>query len=459
MFYSIKSKIFLSHLSLIVLLLGSLSYKHYTSALENYINSTITFYTNYSSSIVTTSSLAISGANYGNIQLPSFIEEVSKNKNLLYLHISGLSDYTSKNFDAVYNKKYKTIYRNEYPENYEQQLNKELKNFTSKLNDASSDKVKVNFLIERIKDKLKQYKQSINYAKELNQKYVKIMTHESPYIDYDKNLLYLSLRTDNKNGGKVSMVFDMSEIADIKSKILKDLLIEVFVALLLSVIVLNVLSNKIIGPLNKLSTYMSNDFQSLDSSKTPGLELKDEIGTLSHTFKKLLETIQVKHQKTEKKAYFDSLTGMYNRYKFNEIFNEELKRAQRYSHIFSIAIIDIDKFKNFNDTYGHLIGDEVLVMIAQHVNSNVRSTDVFARWGGEEFVVLFKETSVDVAKMVAENLKDEIQKLHHDIAGGITASFGVTQYIEGDTLGSIFKRCDEALFIAKENGRNQIEVL
>lgn len=110
-------------------------------------------------------------------------------------------------------------------------------------------------------------------------------------------------------------------------------------------------------------------------------------------------------------------------------------------------------------TYGHLIGDEVLVMIAKSVNSNLRTTDTFARWGGEEFVILFKETSAEVAKMVAENLKDEIEKLHHATAKGITASFGVTQYIEGDTLESIFKRCDDALYRAKENGRNRVKVL
>jgi len=459
MFYSIKSKIFLSHLFLIVLLLGGLSYRHYVDVLENYINSTITFYTNYSTSIVTTSSLAISGANYGNIQLPSFIEEVSKNKNLLYLNISGFSDYTSKKFNAVYDKKYKTIYRNKYPENYEQQLNQELKNFLSKLNDASSDKVKINFLIERIKDKLKQYKQNTHYTKKLNHKYVQLMTHEPPYMDYNKDLLYISLKTDNKNGGKVSMVFDISKISDIKSKILKDILIETFVALLISVIVLNILSNKIVDPLNKLSAYMSNDFQHLNSNKIPGLELKDEIGTLSHTFKKLLEAIQMEHKKTEKKAHFDSLTEIYNRYKFNEILVEEFKRSQRYSNNFSIAIIDIDKFKNVNDTYGHLIGDEILIMIAQAVNNKARSTDVLARWGGEEFVILFKETPIDVAKILAERLKDEIQKLHHDIAGGITASFGATQYKEDDTLKSVFKRCDDALYKAKENGRNRVEVL
>ena len=459
MFISIKSKIFISHLLLVVFLLASLSYKHYGNALDNYVSNIITSYTNSSSSIVTTSSLAISGANYGNIQLPSFVEEVSKNKKLLYLNITGLSDYTSKKFNAVYNKDYRTIYRNVYPTDYEQQLKDKLKRFRSKLDTPSSDKVKLNFLIERTDDKLKQYNQNIEYSKKSNQKYIKILTQKSPYIDFDNNLLHLSLETSNKNGGRVSMIFDISEILDIKSKILNDLSIEASIALFLSIVILMIVANKVIGPLNKLSNYLSNDFQSLNPKHTPGQELKDEIGVLSRTFNILLQAVQEKQIATEQKAYYDGLTGIYNRYMFDKIFDEEINRAKRYSHEFSMALLDIDKFKNFNDTFGHLVGDEVLIMMAQTVNSHIRSTDTFARWGGEEFIILFKETAIEEAKIISQKLKDEIQKLQHQTAGSITVSIGITQYTKDDTSDSIFKRCDEALYIGKENGRNRIEVI
>ncbi|MEA2018001.1 MAG: GGDEF domain-containing protein, partial [Campylobacterota bacterium] len=122
-------------------------------------------------------------------------------------------------------------------------------------------------------------------------------------------------------------------------------------------------------------------------------------------------------------------------------------------------IIDIDKFKNFNDTYGHLIGDEVLITMAQTVKTHVRETDTFARWGGEEFVILFKNTSIKNAKIVSEYIKDRIEENEHKIAGKITASFGLTQYKENDTIETIFKRCDDALYVAKENGRNRVEIL
>ncbi len=162
---------------------------------------------------------------------------------------------------------------------------------------------------------------------------------------------------------------------------------------------------------------------------------------------------------TEHKAYVDGLTGVYNRNKFEEIFTIEVDRAKRYKNPLSIAMLDIDHFKKFNDTYGHLIGDEVLIMLAQNVNSNVRKTDLFARWGGEEFVVIFRETDIDNAVKISNMLREKIYDIEHKTAGKITASFGVTKYKDGDTLEAIFKRCDDALYKAKENGRNRVEFI
>ncbi|MCT7562823.1 diguanylate cyclase [Aliarcobacter butzleri] len=172
-----------------------------------------------------------------------------------------------------------------------------------------------------------------------------------------------------------------------------------------------------------------------------------------------ISKMQEEYAKVENKAYIDGLTGVYNRNKFNELFTKELDRVKRYNEPLSIAIIDIDKFKNFNDTYGHLVGDEVLVSMAQTVNNNTRQTDVFARWGGEEFVIMFIDTPLDKAEKVAESLKDKIEANEHNTAGKITASFGITEYKDGDTIDTIFKRCDEALYNAKANGRNRVEVL
>ncbi|WP_455756605.1 PAS domain S-box protein [Sulfurimonas sp.] len=187
---------------------------------------------------------------------------------------------------------------------------------------------------------------------------------------------------------------------------------------------------------------------------------KDDEGNITHYIGYIsdISKMQEAFVKVESKAYVDELTGIDNRNKFDELLDKELKRLKRYNRPLSIAIIDIDKFKNFNDTFGHLIGDEVLITMAQTVKNNVRETDEFARWGGEEFIIMFIDTPVDLARTIAESLKDKIEENRHPTAGKITASFGITEYKSGDTHNTLFKRCDDALYKAKENGRNRVEV-
>ena len=172
-----------------------------------------------------------------------------------------------------------------------------------------------------------------------------------------------------------------------------------------------------------------------------------------------ITTMREQHIKTEKKAYVDGLTQVYNRNKFNEVFEQEMKNMNRCNQPLSIAVVDIDKFKNFNDTYGHLIGDEVLITMARTVNDSIRETDLFARWGGEEFAILFRYTDARSAKTIADKLREKIQENEHPVAGKITASFGITEYKDEDNIESIFKRCDDALYRAKANGRNRVEII
>jgi len=152
-------------------------------------------------------------------------------------------------------------------------------------------------------------------------------------------------------------------------------------------------------------------------------------------------------------AYKDGLTGAYNRNKFNEVFEYEQKNSSRYDYSVCLAILDIDNFKNFNDKFGHLIGDEILIALTHTVKKRIRDTDLFARWGGEEFVILFSNISLDNAIIKTQEIRKSIEELEHK-AGGITASFGVTQLHSDDNIKTILQRVDEALYEAKENGKN-----
>ncbi len=169
--------------------------------------------------------------------------------------------------------------------------------------------------------------------------------------------------------------------------------------------------------------------------------------------------LREKQIKIEHKAYFDNLTAIYNRNKFEEFFQTELIRAKRYSRDLSLVILDIDFFKKVNDTYGHLAGDDILKALVQKVTKQIRETDIFARWGGEEFVLLMPETNKEEAFEVCESLRKEIAFLEHPTVGNITCSFGISQLLKADTKESIFKRCDDALYKAKHSGRNRVEIV
>lgn len=168
----------------------------------------------------------------------------------------------------------------------------------------------------------------------------------------------------------------------------------------------------------------------------------------------LLYRLKLNEYMIQDQADTDGLTGVYNRKKFDKILSYELSRNARYQNNLCVAILDIDFFKKFNDDYGHLIGDEVLIMLSEHISTSIRGTDTFARWGGEEFVLLFPQTSLNQAVVICDKLRLGVQNNPHHSAGTITASFGITAYVNKDTTDSIFKRCDDALYLAKANGRN-----
>ncbi len=168
----------------------------------------------------------------------------------------------------------------------------------------------------------------------------------------------------------------------------------------------------------------------------------------------------------ERQAVIDALTNIPNRRSFSERLLEEFKRSQRYHEPLSLIICDIDNFKAYNDTYGHIMGDECLKKVSETIkNSLKRPGDFCARYGGEEFVILLPETSLNGAVNVAERIRKNVEKLgipHKNSLPKqlVTISLGVAS-TEGSSLISyeeLIKRADVALYKAKENGRNQVQV-
>jgi len=158
----------------------------------------------------------------------------------------------------------------------------------------------------------------------------------------------------------------------------------------------------------------------------------------------------------------DELTGLYNIRAFNALARHELGQASRHERIFSIMMIDSDYLKQINDTYGHQVGDRLIRMVAHAVRSAIKSTDVLARYGGDEFVCLLPSASQQAARQVGERIRERIMDEPLMINNGaiaITVSIGIATYpVHGDTFDDLSKNADRALYVSKARGRNRVTV-
>jgi len=170
-----------------------------------------------------------------------------------------------------------------------------------------------------------------------------------------------------------------------------------------------------------------------------------------------LAELAVKNKALEELATRDRLTGLYNRRKLDEALEQEVLRAERYDRPLSLIIIDIDHFKNVNDTYGHPVGDTVLVETANRLTQTLRTSDIPGRWGGEEFLVICPETPLETAVVLAERLRGAYNDRDFEQVGSLTASFGVAGHRRGASVKQIMQGADNALYKAKHAGRNRVE--
>ena len=152
----------------------------------------------------------------------------------------------------------------------------------------------------------------------------------------------------------------------------------------------------------------------------------------------------------------DPLTGLKNRWYLDDAAQREIALADRSSQPLSIISLDLDRFKNVNDTWGHPIGDEILKLTARILRQCTRESDILVRLGGEEFAALLPQTDIAGAYGIAERVRREMEETRHPIAGTVTASFGVAEKHPGESYGSLYRRVDKALYRAKDFGRNRV---
>ncbi len=175
---------------------------------------------------------------------------------------------------------------------------------------------------------------------------------------------------------------------------------------------------------------------------------------LNKELKKSKFKIEQKNKELDEIAGTDGLTKLYNKSKIDEILQREIDNALLTDEIFGICLLDIDSFKQINDTYGHQVGDSTLISLAKSLSENIRMSDYIGRWGGEEFLIIFTKVKELQLEMLAEKIRKKVKEISFEKFSNITVSIGSTVFKSDDTMKSIIKRADDALYQAKRSGKD-----
>lgn len=188
-------------------------------------------------------------------------------------------------------------------------------------------------------------------------------------------------------------------------------------------------------------------------------EQKDKFHILAHQFMLGIKRV-ILYQKVQELAITDTLTGTFTRRYYMERFNEEIIRSKKFNLKFSFLMVDIDHFKDFNDRYGHLVGDAILREVSKTIKENIRQIDSVGRYGGEEFIIILTETDKNGARFAAERIRQSMEARRikvYDEELKVTISIGISTHPEdAQELPSLIEKADRALYRAKQSGRNRV---
>lgn len=212
--------------------------------------------------------------------------------------------------------------------------------------------------------------------------------------------------------------------------------------------------------LNAIRIHMDNFHTQENENNQQAIKLAAQLGKQLRRMEQECDLLKKQILEKHEQTLSDPLTGIRNRLAYDECIGSEIERAKRYKRPLSMMALDLDNFKIVNDTMGHSTGDKLLCAVAGVMAESIRSVDFLARYGGDEFVIIFPELNIEQAKQAAQKvynaiIKSDFKIREHNIV--TTVSGGLAEMREGDTAETLFERADNALYLAKERGRNRVE--
>jgi diguanylate cyclase (GGDEF)-like protein len=332
---------------------------------------------------------------------------------------------------------------------------------------------------------------AITYSQDINPLGLKLVSLESGhvYMQWERNQLVSgrAVRIGDQTIGAVATGLSLQKLDEQISTATRQHIAVAFITVFFGSVLAFLLARQVTNPVKELGIVAAQMAEG-DLTRRVQIDAKDEIGKLGEVFNLMASAIQQREQalrnlarnleqeveertatlreqtKTlEHMAVTDPLTKILNRRRFFELADLELERATRFGHPLALVVIDADHFKNINDTFGHPIGDQVLVSLAQLCQRNIRNIDIFGRYGGEEFILLLPETECTEAFEIAERLRKIVATTVQEIEGNkisLTLSMGISysDSVQKPSLSSLVSWADQALYQSKQSGRNMVTI-